>query len=299
MDRKALLAIFLTLIPWAAAFAGIRAGLHDYSPGHLTLFRFLIASATLGIYALWVRMPLPQRRDWPQIFLLGFLGITTYHTALNYGQVTVAAGPAALLIACGPVITALLSYFFLNERLSALGWVGITIAFSGASLIAIGSHPDGFRFEPGSLLVLLSALVTSIYFVFQRGLAKKYGPLNFTAYSIWAGTLPLIVFFPGLFAQVAHASSAATWSVIFLGVLPGGLNYLTWNYALSKIPPSRVTSFLYINPLLATLIAYFWLGEVPTALEFVGGAVALAGVIVVNTLGKVQMAGGGRREAGG
>lgn len=297
MDRKALLAIFLTLVPWAAAFAGIRAGLHDYSPGHLTLFRFLIASATLAVYALVVRMPLPERRDWPQIFLLGFLGITTYHTALNFGQVTVAAGPAALLVACGPVITALLSYFFLGERLSPIGWLGILIAFTGVSLIAIGKHPEGFRFEAGSLLVLLAALVTSIYFVFQRGLVRKYGPLRFTCYSVWAGTLPMLVFLPGFFGEIARASATATWAVIFLGVLPGGLNYLTWNYALSRIPASRVTSFLYINPLLATLIAYVWLKEVPTQLEFLGGAVALLGVVVVNTLGKINRVGSATGKA--
>lgn len=111
MEARVLFAIALTILPWASAFAGIRAGLHDYSPAHLTLLRFLVASSVMLIYALWVRMPMPERRDWPAIFGLGFLGITVYHTALNFGQVTVKAGPAALLIAVGPVFVALMSYF--------------------------------------------------------------------------------------------------------------------------------------------------------------------------------------------
>lgn len=134
---------------------------------------------------------------------------------------------------------------------------------------------------------MLSAFVTSVYFVFQRRLARKYNPLNFTAYTIWAGTLPLLVFWPGLWAKVQAASAQATWSVVYLGVLPGGLSYLTWNYALSRAPASHVTSFLYVSPVLATLIAYLWLGEVPGGLALLGGGIALVGVVMVNTLGKV------------
>lgn len=287
MESRALLAIILTIIPWASAFVGIRAGLQEYSPGHLTLLRFLVASLVMLVYALLVRMPLPERRDWPALFVLGFLGITTYHTALNYGQVTVQAGPAALIIAVGPIFTALMSYFYLHERLSGLGWLGIAIAFSGIALIAVGKSGHGFSFDPNALLIVVSALVTSIYFVFQRPLVRKYNPLYFTAYSIWAGTLPLLLFWPGLVSELRTASAQATWSIIYLGVLPGGLSYFTWNYALSRVPPSRVTSFLYISPVLATLMAYLWLGEVPALLALVGGAVALVGVVVVNTLGRV------------
>jgi len=290
VEARVLLAIALTILPWASAFAGIRAGLQDYSPGHLTLLRFLVASAVMVAYALLVRMPLPERKDWPSIFGLGFLGITVYHTALNFGQVTVKAGPAALLIAVGPVFVALMSYFFLRERLSAWGWLGIAVAFAGVALIAVGNHPGSFQLEPGALLIVLSAFVTSVYFVFQRRLVRKYNPLNFTAYTIWAGMLPLLVFLPGLWPEIQSASAAATWSVVYLGVLPGGLSYLTWNYALSRAPASQVTSFLYISPVAATLIAYLWLGEVPGVLALVGGGMALVGVIIVNTLGKVAQA---------
>ncbi|PZA08806.1 DMT family transporter [Meiothermus sp. Pnk-1] len=289
MDARALIATLLTLIPWASAFPAIRAGLEGYSPGHLTLLRFLVASIMLAGYALVVRMPLPERKDWPAIFGLGLLGIFLYHTALNYGEVTVASGPAALLIACGPVFTALLSSRFAKERISPWGWLGIAIAFTGVALIALGQE-GRLKLAPGALLILLAAFSTSVYFVFQRLLLRKYNPLHFTAYTLWAGTFPMLIFLPGFWQELHTAKANATLSVIYLGVFPGALAYLTWTYALSRAPASQVTSFLYVNPVIAAAIAYFWLGEVPTSLSIIGGVMALAGVVVVNTLGKVSTA---------
>jgi drug/metabolite transporter (DMT)-like permease len=69
--------------------------------------------------------------------------------------------------------------------------------------------------------------------------------------------------------------------------------YLTWNWALSRAPAALVTSFLYLSPLLAALIAWLWLGQVPTWLTVLGGSAALLGVMLTN--GVLQLP---RRAAG-
>jgi len=98
IDFRLIIALIITLIFWASAFAGIRVGLKAYSPGNLVLLRFLTASIALSVYAIITRMPLPERKDLPAIFFLGFLGITVYHLALTYGELKVTAGSASLLI---------------------------------------------------------------------------------------------------------------------------------------------------------------------------------------------------------
>lgn len=120
-DARTLAAIGVTLLPWASAFAAIRAGLTAYAPGTLALLRFLVASTVLGIYALATRMRLPALRDLPAMLLMGLVGITLYHVPLNYGEVTVTAGAASLLIASAPTFTALLATAFLGERLRVWG----------------------------------------------------------------------------------------------------------------------------------------------------------------------------------
>src|SRR3712207_8076901 len=78
---------------------------------------------------------MPEGRDLPAVFLAGFLAFTFYHAALNYGEVTVSAGAASVLINTVPIFTALLAVTFLGERLRALGWVGMAVSFGGAALI--------------------------------------------------------------------------------------------------------------------------------------------------------------------
>ncbi|WP_457627815.1 DMT family transporter [Oceanithermus sp.] len=284
-------ALAVALLLWASAFAGIRAGLEGYGPFHLALLRFLVASAVLLGYALLARIRLPRAADLPRIGVLGFFGITVYHLALNYGETTVSAGSASLLIASGPIFTAMLAVIFLGERLSAWGWAGIELGFAGVALIALGEG-EGLRFDPGAFWIVVAAFSTSLYFVFQKPLHRRYTPLEVTAYTLWAGTLWMLPFWPGLPEAVAAAPAAATWSVVYLGVGPAALAYVLWTNALSRLPASRVTSFLYLSPALAILIAWLWLGEWPSALSLAGGGLAVLGVLVTNLWGRAPAPGG-------
>lgn len=280
-DAKTLTCIGLTLVLWASAFAGIRAGLAAYDPATMALLRFSVASVTLALYAVITRVRLPARQDLPRIASAGFLGITIYHLALNYGEQSVAAGAASLLVATGPIWTSLLATAFLGERLRLAGWAGIALSFVGAVLISLGQG-DGLSLNLGVGLVLLAAMSQGTYFVVQKPVLRKYRAIEVTSYVTWVGTFMLLVFLPGLVTDMQAAPLDATLAVVYMGIGPGAVAYATWAYVLSRMQASTASSFLYVVPVIAFIIAWFWLGEVPTYMSIVGGALALAGVALVN-----------------
>lgn len=279
MPLRVLPAYAAAIILWASAFPAIRVGLESFDPFHLSMLRLLVGSTALVIAAAATKMKLPERKDLPAILILGFLGFSVYHTFLSIGEKTVSAGAASFLVSTTPLLSALLARLFLKETFGTYGWAGSVTALFGVFLISFDAG-GGFSLELGVLMIVTAALGESVYFVLQSNYLTKYGFIPFTTYTIWAGTLFMLISTPGAAEAVQQASMESLLTVLYLGLFPTVIPYFAIAYATSKQGASEATSSLYLTPVLAIIISWVWIGETPTLLSIAGGVIVLAGVSV-------------------
>lgn len=266
----------LCILLWGSAFPGVRYAVQTITPLHLVALRFLIASSILALFALISsKIRRPHTADLPRLLLQGCLGVSLYHFLLSWGQTVVPAGTASILNASSPCMAAILATVILKESLPLQGWLGMALGLGGMVLIVLGKG-EGLSFAASSGLILIAAFSQSVYFVLQRPFFKRYSPLELASYTVWLGTLPILFF-------VRFPDTVEVGLVVaYLGIFPGALAYIAWTYTLAHLPTAQASSFLYLVPIIATLMGWLVLEEPLTLKVAIAGAMILVGVFWVN-----------------
>lgn len=275
-SRKVIAAAAVTVLLWASAFVVIRGIGTAYGPGELSLLRMLIGSLVLtGLMAR--RGPrLPPRALWPRLFVLGVAWFTGYNLALNEAERTIDAGTAAMLVNISPLLVVLGAGLLLREGFPRPLLVGAPVAFGGVVLIGFGSGGRGTLV--GVLLGVLAALLAASSILIQKPLLAQLDGLTVTWAAALVGTIALLPWAPSLVSQVGEAPPAATAGVVYLGVFPTAIAFLTWAYVLTRASAGRTSVTTYIVPALAVGLSWVWLGETPATAAILGGALCLVGV---------------------
>jgi drug/metabolite transporter (DMT)-like permease len=282
---KALFAVTV----WGVSFIATKVALRDISPSTLVWLRFAFGIVVLAC-AVAARRELARvpPADLAYLALLGFLGITWHQWLQSNGLVTADASTTAWIVASTPVFIALLGKLVLKERIGWSRLLGIAIAAFGVMLVVSKGHLTNIasgRIGRGDLLVMLSAPNWAVFSVLsRRGLARHPAGRMMLYVMVWGWVFTSILFLAQHGAgEIAHLTRDGWLAVLFLGVFCSGLAFVFWYDALAALPTSQVGGFLYIEPLVTAVGAAIVLSESLRVATFLGGALILAGVWLINS----------------
>lgn len=271
---------------WGGTFLVIKALLQTIPPFGLAAFRLGLASLALLLYLLVSGDDLRVHRgDLSKLALLGVLGHAWFQLSLIAGLRFTTPSHSVLLVNTSPIFATILAALFLKEPFTRSKGVGILMAFVGVAALTTageGLHLGGAVFL-GDLITLGAGFSFGLYSVLAKPLILRSSTLKVTAISTAFGTLALLPFGT---RQLLHLPwptfSPITWSgLLYISFFSLALNYILWNFALSKLEVARVAVFGNLTPFFTILLSALLLHEPITLSLVAGGTAVIVGASLV------------------
>ena len=282
------------IIFWGFSFIATKVALAEVHPFSLLALRFGIGAFLLLLVQLhkdrnFLKAFSPK--DWISIVLLAIVGIAGHNLLQAYGLLYTTAINTGWIIAIQPIFIAISARFFLGEKITWKRVAGIILGFSGIFLIISKGVFSLSLFHIastfGDLLVLCSALTWAAFTVGGRGFLSRFPPLAAIAPIMIVGCLMtfLVSSLRGGWSFIFHLSPSAWMGILFLGILCSGLAYFFWYSALEKKDSSLIGMYLYLEPFVTLVGAFFLLNEKIYWITLLGGGLTLFGVYLASWKG--------------
>lgn len=272
---------------WGINFTVVKYATSMITPMAFTGLRVGICAVVLVALILWQRKPLPPTRDILVLLVLGIIGNGLYQLLFVEGVSRTRAGNAALIVAAAPGFIAVASRMRGIERASRRVLAGIALSILGVGFVVLGSSGSSSKENTflGSLLVFSGVLCWTAYTVGLQPLTKRTDPIQLAGIAMVGGTIPLIFStIPAIVATNWAEVSIGGWaSVFYASVLSMVVGYLFWYRGLKVLGPTRTASYSNLQPIIALIIAWIFLNEVPTGWQVVGVVTIMSGVLLTRS----------------
>jgi drug/metabolite transporter (DMT)-like permease len=280
------LLILLAIIFWGTSFVATKTVLNEIKPVTIIILRLILASILLTIIALSTKRAFSinlKSHGW--IFILALVAVFHLWIQVTGLQYTTAAD-TGWIIGTAPIFIAILGFVFYKEKVTLFQFGGILVALAGL-LLLIGKGDItniGLIENKGDLLVLGSAFTWGVYSMVNKKISLSYSPLMTILYLFLMMAVIIIPFNLNseVISSVINLSLKSWVWIFFLGIFCSGVAYVIWAQALRDMESAKVGAFLYFEPLVTVIAAWFYLNEEITLLMLFSGLLITAGVFIVN-----------------
>ncbi|HZF51852.1 MAG TPA: DMT family transporter [Polyangiaceae bacterium] len=253
---------------------------HHVSPSALAMARIVGGAIFFGALHLGLRSPRVNRLwDVAVLAVLALFGVVLNQALFLAGLHKTSPISAILLVATIPVFTAAISAITGRARLSLRAASGILLALFGAAYLTGFAVP-----HLGDALVILNALSYAVFTVYAKSLLARYGSVTVVA---WIFGLGALLFAPigglTLGRELTAWPQVTGWLVALIVLVPTVLGYAGNVWALEKAPPTVVSAYVYLQPVIVAVLAWIVLGQALDMRAVVAGIFIFGGVGIVAT----------------
>jgi len=261
---------------WGANFnlaKPVLAEMHPYVAG---ASRYIIAAAIMYLITLYRRESVPIKYARSYI-ILGLLGVFGYNLFFFLGMQTTSAVNGALILALNPLLTSIVAYLILGERLSYIKMLAFAVGLVGVAIVVLGAGAK-LKLGTGDVFIFGAALSWAFYNVLVRQLMPK----DVTGFAATTGimivgaiALSVVAIVSG--QEFTMPSLHAGISLIFMAIGGGVVAYLFWNIGVAKLGPTQAAIFLNLVPITSMVISTFE-GLPPNQAQLIGAVMVIVAV---------------------
>ena len=288
--------LVLMVVIWGVNYSVIKHAFAEVPPQPFNAFRLIIASSVFllairyargrakggrgGVSRAFFTPAAVTRRDWIDLGWLGMIGHFGYQYCFVGGVDRTSVSNAALIIGATPVGVAVVSALFGHERISKYHWLGAAVSITGLYFIVGHGAEFGSRTFRGDVMIMTSVACWVAYTLGAGRLIARHSPLFVTGTTMAIGGVPYVLAILPQIARVDWSSvSAFTYvSLVLSALLALNVAYLIWYMGVQKIGAARTSMFSNLVPIVAMVVAAWWLGEPLGRTKILGAAAVLTGV---------------------
>lgn len=284
---EVVLAFAAVYVLWGSTYLAIRFGVETLPPFLMAGLRHLTAGALL--YG-WMRLrgtPRPEPRHWRSAALIGGLLLLGGNGLVTWAEQRVPSGLAALVVASVPIWMTVLDGLQRRERPHGVVVLGLALGLGGiAFLVAPGRFAGGSHVDPlGAAALLTAALLWAIGSLQSRRVALPASTLLATAMEMIAGGAILLAV-AGATREWSGFSLAAvstkSWLALGYLIVAGSLlGFSAYIFLLGATTPARVSTYAYVNPVVAVFLGWLFAGEAVTPRTILATLVIVAAVALI------------------
>ncbi|GLS84431.1 DMT family transporter [Paraferrimonas haliotis] len=275
------LALLIATLLWASSFIALKFAFQVYPPNWVIAGRMLVALLCFSLFYKQILKFQYRSGDWKLLLLMSFCEPCLYFVLESQALLYTSASQAGMMTAMAPILTAIVAYVFIKERLNRRGMLGFLLAMVGVIWLSLAGESDEHAPNPllGNLLELAAMLAAAIYAVCLKLLCQRYSALTLTALQALVGSLffvPLALYSGGEW-QLHRDGLLA---ILYLGAFVTLGAYLLYNYAISQIPLTQAVVYINLIPVFTLVLAFVLLGERLTPWQMLGAGLVLIGVVI-------------------